>query len=98
LPEIRVSPKTVRIWKPFSGNRTAESIVGSGDGVVHLVDLEDLWLRLPPFCFRALKHRVVRHLVKIFNRLPHVNDHYPIVASRTGVGYSLRLIARNRVL
>ena len=67
---------------------------------MHLVDLEDLWLRLPPCSFRVvliLGLEVFRHLVKIFYRLLHVNDHYPIVGSRTVVRYSSRLLARNRV-
>ncbi len=66
----RSSRKLPSPGSPFSRNRDKESGVDSGDGGVHLVDLEDLWLRLPPCSFRVvliLGLEVFHHLVKMFH-------------------------------
>jgi hypothetical protein len=67
-----------------------------GDASVYLVDLKEPRLRRPPCSFQVLlKLRVVHHLLNVFSRLPHVDYHYAIVGSRTGVIYALRLFAGN---
>jgi hypothetical protein len=65
---------------------------------VYLVDLNPRVGR-PSCSFQVLlKLRVVRHLLKVFSGVPHVDYHHAIVGSRTGVRYALRLLAGNEIL
>src|SRR5918999_5818787 len=53
------------------------ALVGLGDASVYLVDLKELRPRWPPCSFQVLlKRRVVHHLLKVFCRLPHVDNHH----------------------
>jgi hypothetical protein len=66
---------------------------------VYLVDLNEPRLRRPPRSFRVLlKLRVVKHFLKGFPGLPHVDYNDAVLGTRTGVRYALRLLAGDGML
>jgi hypothetical protein len=63
-------------------------------GGVCLVDFDELQLGPIPRRLQVLpKLRVLRHLLEVFSRVPHVDYHHAIVGSRTGVRDAPRLHA-----